>query len=281
MGAWIVRSMFVEGGKASVSPTITIKTRRSVSIKQGDAILCSEHFLGKIRFVWHAHARDITARSLREIKGDVDANLKLYSIQLTDLQTLEPARDLDALQYSMVKVRRIDRPYLHFRQPYTRVSEEDFETIIGDRVFWARTSLLRFLTALPDELRSDFMARSGSPSDLDRHFGYQKRWRDFRQFLEDSYLPLAELFRGIEEELEGLGELAPRELHFRNDAEDRADSIRAQALRFREFATSLETAKQKGVFDEIDAHIEEHAESERRFERLFATTPWPSVIRER
>lgn len=281
MRAWIVRSGMVESGPTAHVPTITLKTRRSVGIKQGDAILGSENPIGKVRFVWQARAGDISARPLSELKRDVDPNLKLYSIQLAEHQALEPARELEDLQYSLQKVWRLDRPNLHFRQPYTRISEEDLGTILGDRIFWARTALLRFLMALPEVLRAEIVTEQVLPSRVDGQFGYRVRWRHFRQHLEASFLPLAELFHGIEDELLQLGALAPPEAYFRDDAEDRPDSIREQATRFREFAASLDMPAQRSLLDAIDAHIEENSETERRFERLFESTPWPPAIRKR
>lgn len=279
--AWIVRSDVVEKTQDSHASMIILKTRRSVSIKEGDSILGSENQAGKFRFIWQAQVEDVSARPLGELKRDVDPNLKLYSIQLADQEALEPARELQDLQYSLQKVWRLDRPSMHFRQPYTRVSEEDFETIIGDRIFWARTALLRFLTAVPPDLRAEILTHPDHAAMDDTRSGFRERWRRFREFLGRSYLPLTQLFGGIEVELAELGDLAPREAYFLENEEDRPDSIREQATRFREFHASLETPLQGSLLDEIDSHIEQNASTEQKFEHIFEATPWPPVIRER
>jgi hypothetical protein len=83
----------------------------------------------------------------------------VQSVSFKQITPFEEERELTALAGSLERVYRFLHPERHFRRKIVRLPEQDFQTIVHNKIDVHRSIFRYLFSALPIELRADFVRR--------------------------------------------------------------------------------------------------------------------------
>ena len=262
---------------------VTIKSRRRLSIRQGDELLLLSRSEGRQAFT--AYTSVVTVESPSSERDD---RLQTHRVLVDHWLPLEPPVYLDLFIFSLTIVRNLDRPNLHFRSGYRRLPEEDVMSIRKAEPFVARTTYYKLLNALPDGLQSSFLADLLLDTSFANATRFQERARKLITFIDERVVAAGTLIHAMEKTIAQL-ELNSEDSSFdhvfaeeaspdQNDIPPRFDNLFEQAEAFRELQSTLASpetrpvaVQPKTLFDEIldEMNQPDRRNIEERFEAAF------------
>lgn len=274
--------------------TIKIRSKRRVRIQRTDQLLIHEAGDTLFRFVFKAI--DITREESDDLFSEVIAGFSrlslptdtlenvespsptyIYTVSVEAIGEIESEVTLDDLKYSLGFVRRMDRPSMHFRQPYRQVQRTDFETIREGRVFWSRTGFYSLFNALPTALRLQFAYEEALDTGVRNGAGYLGRLRQVSDFVRRNVLSAGQLLVAAEDRWRRLHGGAPpvafEHVHFSTDDGLPGDSAGIQLQRFLDLFQVLESdSDEMDLIHQLDrvATSEAQVGAERILEQYFS-----------
>lgn len=257
-----------------------VSSRRGISIRKGDElVLTSEHHEG---LVFSGTARVEAVRELKEAPSADEVPRRKYEVTFDAIQPLKTTAALDFLRYSLGRVTNFDRPGVHFRRNYVRLSAFDFATIKTGRIFWARTAFGTILNALPQEVQRALQIQLLSDGAIapGGELNYRLALSVLEQFLDVNYFKVGELLRAIQTELSGLratqgGSSLPQQIYLSDDGDEGRDSVIDQAATFKRLLQEFYPDGEESLLAEIRSQAERQSTVELEFEKNFRGTRWP------
>jgi hypothetical protein len=200
---------------------------------------------------------------------------------------------LDEYMYSLLGIKNLANPYIHFRKKVTALNPNDYETITKQWVYVARTIFARLINAIPKENRLDFVLQSMAQFQKIelRETPFLRAIEFLRDYIDENFLSQGRLLIGIkhilENELNEVGipinelsfldhEEENNQLNDSNPFVENNDKIIQQAKSFEQLFSIDEDL---GIIDKIFNDVSKNVEIERRFEKLFKNKPWPIDLR--
>lgn len=255
-----------------------IPSKRTISMGPGHLVLAFERGHQGLHFPWYGTITTVAPDS-EEVVEEGQPTTFIVHVSLSE--TFEDSRHLEDYTFSLLKVRRFDRPWRHFTWSYVSLDVFDFETLVRGSIFWARTAFGTFANALPNVKLFEYLqlAAEEQPTRVIKGGDMASAWRLLKDFIEDEYVAPADLFRESAESLLGLGqtlELPTFAEQFGVSDDGRSpDTLVAQSQRFDAFIESLQDASDGPVLRQFDGRLDHDGQSEARFEKRFAEVQWP------
>ena len=254
-----------------------------------------EYFFQHFGFVsGNPKTEQLSESEARKVLKKFDQGLAYYKhiIPVKVEDTLTKDNLLDEYMFSLIGIKNLADPYIHFRQKVTSLNPNDFETITNQWVYVSRTVFARLVNALPKENRLDFVLQSiaqFNTVDL-REVSFQDAILFLRDYIDGNFLSQGRLLIGIKELLEtqfATSEIPINELSFINPEEEydvlslgesyeANDKIIQQANYFKKL---FEIDGNLGIIDKIFSSISQNRQIEQRFNELFRNRPWPIDLR--
>lgn len=230
-----------------------------------------------------------TARQIEENKDRFKAGLPplrkefVHPVILKVTGKIKEYKELENYTYSLLTVSNYLNPQKHFQQQYRAIREEDFETIIEEKLFVARTAFGRFVNALPKESKHDFLTYTY------QHFGYNdligvdyiEAFTLLKKYIDENIISHAKLLREtyniLSNQLEGI-EIPLREIGFSEvDTPEmiekrRSDTLSEQIPHLEELFAELSS---NAFSEKYLAEITAADEDEIRFQQIFDDKPLP------
>ncbi len=235
---------------------------------------------GRVAEVIRERNQDEFYEDAEEDEGEEQGEGYSTVVRLVETVVIKNPLTLDDLAYSILKIYRYTKPYLHFRRSYIALPPEDFETIINGFIFWSRTAFGMFINELRTEQRELFIQElaNSAPDVALQNSDFVSAWEALRHFIEAEYISAAQLMHEIHLNVNLLHEEHGLRIDYTklgispNNALG-SDLISVQEDRLSKFlsATSIEKGD---VFQELQKNIEE-SQSESRFQKIFRGEPWP------
>ena len=198
-----------------------------------------------------------------------------YDIFLTQENEIEINNSLNDFVYSLNKINDFEYPYRHFRNPYSHLTRQDYETIITGNIYYSRTFVGKVLKALPKEHLDNFLRYYYDKKSYSFSYiiNYQEVFELLKEYLDKFiFVPghyLNESFY-ILENIIGNNNLI-NELKF-NFNEEGSDYIYLKAKDLRSFFNYLE---ENNIFLSLKNDIKENYFSERNFNNSFKDKTLP------
>lgn len=273
MNCWAVNNRFFDEEER----TIHMESKRSVNISNKDHVVIFNSKGGDINFTHHGIIDNIDL----SVKNE---NLYIFTGNLPKVIKFKEIRVIKDLLYSVTKIYRYDKPRLHFRRPYIRLTTDDFDTIINDQIFWSRSGFGFFVRELSDLQFAKFLSYlvDSDPTFFLSSQSYSQVWSQFKSFIIQEFLAAINLFKALKYEAEHIEDLDEENFIFddlklsSDENNNKIDNISHQARLFDDLAESLYLEHdEKDLFSEIDSAISDNEELEIKFEKKFRGKPWP------
>ncbi len=265
--AFNVRS-FVDSKDAFI-----LQTRRRVAVKLDDDVVAFKRLSNDVTFLWSATV--VSVDSVDSV-DETFATTRETRIVVRRDERIEQPMELDEYAFSLLKVYRFSHPARHFLQLYTRLPDFDLETLIRGQVFWARTAIGMFASALPRERLLDvrnLIARA--LPDARPSTELSVAWRVIRDFIEHEYIDVVPLFDEIRDGLRKIESVQAfvNELGIVDDEASRPDLLLRQSALFAELATAW-TYDDRSLAISLERRIGQQGDDQTRFEQEFKGQVW-------
>ncbi|MFV8752545.1 hypothetical protein ACNOYE_18515 [Nannocystaceae bacterium ST9] len=169
---------------------------RQPSMKVGDEVVLfvRTHSESKIEFWASGRVKTINAAvesPLKSLRPDAGEDTH-YFAGLSVTEVFAEPRSLDALRFSLQKVRRFRRPGIHFARTYTVLSKRDLEVIRLDAIYWSRTiaGLLAESLSIEDQLE---VAKQWQQQSRKGKRTYRELATLVHAYIQSKYVPFSEL----------------------------------------------------------------------------------------
>lgn len=137
---------------------------RSPRVEPGDSVVLFAYVAAELGFWGEGEVINIQTQQMQspetlgkmtveEVEATRRSEYYEYFAEIKVTGAFDEKRDLTDLCYSLERVYRFDRPYIHFSRRYVRLSSADVETIRGNEMYWERTAFGILAGALAREDR--------------------------------------------------------------------------------------------------------------------------------
>ncbi|MGI4862971.1 MAG: hypothetical protein ACRYFZ_03555 [Janthinobacterium lividum] len=210
----------------------------------------------------------------------------IHGIDIEILNTIQRPVFLDDVALSLVSVYRYIHPEKHFQQQVRRLPKEDFETIVKNLVYVARTAFGKIANALPYENKLDFALLT-----MDRYktvdfksINFMEGLRFLFDYVHDNIISQGELliatddllnafFKGSELDVKEIGLIELDSVdEYGELKEAKPNLVSTQAELFRRL---INIDKKSDFVHDIEMAIKENSEVEIRFHKIFSKASWP------
>lgn len=260
-----------------------VASRRGMAIRKGDELALVSRLHGGIVFV--ATAIVDAVKQAKEIAAPAapdDVPRRYYEVIYGRLKKFDEPIPLDLLSYSLQRLTNFNRPSVHFRRAYVRLSFSDYETIRTGRIYWARTAFGTILNALPASAQSFLQIHllSEGAINSNNEINYRRAFELLEKFLEANYFQVGKLFSAIDRELGAIraeqgGKPPPERLFLKGDENEPADSLQGQGAYFDDLLSEFFPPNERTLLGTIKDIIERQSEIESNFEKNFRGIGWP------
>lgn len=274
MAYWVIRLdniTFSDGQK------IQFESGRRTKIRRGDVLVGFNR--NELKFPWHATVEDISvlANNVTEEQKPIFS----ISVKIANRVPIESDLTLTDLSFSLLQLRRIKKnaqSRRYFVQKYSEISKSDFDTILGEKIFWWRTLFLSYYHSLPPSVRQEFKCCNRPVlEDLQKFKTFKIAWAHLRAFIEKEYLTLSELFFGINDQISKINDdhvlIDIKRFGFQFASQENVDGLAPdyfldQHNAFFDFVNSL--AFEGGqLFEKVENMANEQVKIQDEFEELF------------
>lgn len=286
MANWAINSESVGSEKALIKSD---EVKLPKTIKDNDRVLLFRKRNEEVQFL------QTTTVEYIKVVPNSDGGEEVGAIQLRSPTDLQESTSVSALTFSLELVTRFDSPSRHFNKPIRKISDNDFETIEKQSVFWARSAFGFYLNALPTDRLIEFVqfVATSSPSLLIETPKFLSLWPLLRDWIQDEYVDAVLYATAIRETI---GRIAKEgtSVPFDSIRVSMSDVKLASSGSLSKLVSDLESfyssttvvkpnvpktieelKTTESVFDEIDNMINENMASERVFDKVFARRKWP------
>jgi len=286
MANWAINSESVGSENAVIKSD---KLKLPKTIKENDRVLLFRKRNEEVSFLQTTTVEYIKTLSNPEVGKEVVA------IQLRTPTDLQESTSLSALTFSLELITRFDSPSKHFNIPIRKISDNDFDTIEKQNVFWSRSAFGFYVNALPKDRFFEFVqfVATSDPDFLIDSPRFLSLWPLLRNWIQDEYFDAVYYATAIREAVARIskaGTLVPFDLI----SVSMKDVGRTSSGLLSKLVSDLEsfylstnivqpnvpnTINQskttESVFDQVDTMIKENLSSERVFEKAFMRKKWP------
>ncbi len=270
MGYWAVDIDSLKGEEFVIT-----KSHRYASLMKGDQVVFFTKYHTEIEFQLYSEIISVS----HEIEKEAE-NKYLTIASISGKNKINNPLTVRDLAYSLEKVYRFSRPYLHFNRQYVILSDIDWETIIDGSIFWSRTAFGIFINELQEEQLNRFIRELAQtdPGLLLPTPDYRLVWKSLNKFIQNEFISASNLLTEIHKQVDSLNRdydlgLDYNELGFSTDDNEKPDFLFQQEQSLSNFVSSLRF-EGEDILQVLTENIEK-SNSEQRFQKIFGGTPWP------
>jgi len=259
------------------------------TIKQNERVLLFKKRGDEVAFL------QTTTVEFTKTEPNSDGSEELVAIQLSPPADLPSSSSLSALTFSLQLISRFDSPSRHFKKPIRKISDNDFDTLEKQSVFWARSAFGFYVNALSTDRFIEFVqfVESSTPGLLIETPKFLSLWPLLRDWIQDEYFDAVHYATAIRETVSRISD-AGTPVPFNLIRVSLSDEEQASSGSLSRLVSNLESfylstaiaqpnvrntidepKTTESVYDEIDNMITENLSSEQLFEEAFAGKKWP------
>jgi hypothetical protein len=280
MANWLVRTDAPSISFDGKFEEFVVTSRRRPRIRVGDTVVFLKSASGEL----FENFAKVTG--VRQGEKTADEGVLTTTVSVSKLKNSISDVYIDSLKFSLVFVRNLDNPKMHFRRGYRSVSAQDLRTIESGEAFLARTAYYELLGSLPGALRASFEADEiiGAAQKGSLSLEFRSRLRRLGEFIESRVLSVGKLLGEINKNLELLNFNSDFEHCFvvvDADMANRVDLLSVQLQRFERLnealSAQISAVEKQGQLNVIQQLLRELDQKERRisedrFEREFGVS---------
>jgi hypothetical protein len=173
-------------------------------------------------------------------------------------------------------IKNYKKPYSHFSSPIRSITKEDFETISNELIFISRTAFANFVNSFQISSKLNFSQSLLSELNKTQSSGinYVEAYDSLIKYIDREFLILGELLISSRDQLiQNFTNLFDIDrIGFYEENPYTPMSITNQAKRFEQL---IAIWRQDDGVNEINIQIEQNIDSEKRFNEVFKSVPWP------
>jgi hypothetical protein len=288
---WVFNEKYIDIRQGHTSPfELDIISRWSrIRVSQGDNYILLSNQPHDFRFKEYGEVKHVAdAVGLPYTQAEINENNRRarlglapipprnkHTVHISPKQQLQNINRFDDLVYSLLAVKNYARPMAHFQRQYRGLSQIDYDTIIKDWLYVARTAFGKLVNALPNDVKLEFMLivmRDFKTMNFTK-LQYDDVFDKLEEYIEGHILSQGRLLIETERMLREIGAPAGK-IGFYDEENLKTDLVQTQARLFQDlFAVDPGNT----LIQEIKTEIERN-EEERRFDQIFKDRAWPLYI---